>query len=118
MKKFAGDIIILHMCTKNHNHMMYGSWDTEWDSEIDIIFCHSGLLFALLLPTSRQCMDPAPCMDPENKNFEKMKKTPADIIILQMCTINDSYMMYDSWDMDCNRQNFLSLWTIFSPLPP
>ena len=25
MKKFAGDIIILHMCSKNHNHIMYGS---------------------------------------------------------------------------------------------
>ena len=25
MKNLAGDIIILHMCTKNHNHMMYGS---------------------------------------------------------------------------------------------
>ena len=22
MKKFAGDIVILHMCTKNHNHML------------------------------------------------------------------------------------------------
>ena len=22
MKKIAGDIIILHMCTKNHNHMI------------------------------------------------------------------------------------------------
>ena len=31
MKKIAGDIIILHMCTKNHNHMRYSSWDTEWD---------------------------------------------------------------------------------------
>ena len=30
MKKFAGDII-LHKCTKNHNHMMYSSWDTDWD---------------------------------------------------------------------------------------
>ena len=29
-------------------------------------------------------------MDPENQNFEKMKKIPQDIIILQMCTINDS----------------------------
>ena len=25
MKKFAGDTIILHMCTKNHNHMIYSS---------------------------------------------------------------------------------------------
>ena len=28
-KKIAGDIIILHMCTKSHNHMKYSSWDTE-----------------------------------------------------------------------------------------
>ena len=33
MKKFAGDIIILHMCTKKHSHMMYGSWDMECDSK-------------------------------------------------------------------------------------
>ena len=25
MKKITGDIIILHMCTINENHMMYGS---------------------------------------------------------------------------------------------
>ena len=36
------------------------------------IFCHAGLFFALLPP-----------MDPENQNFEKMKKIPEDIIILQ-----------------------------------
>ena len=30
MEKLAGDIIILHMCTKNHNHMRYDSWDTVW----------------------------------------------------------------------------------------
>ena len=27
MKKTIEDIIILHMCTKNYDHMMYGSWD-------------------------------------------------------------------------------------------
>ena len=32
MKKFARDII-LHICTKTHNHMMYDSWDTEWDRQ-------------------------------------------------------------------------------------
>ena len=53
----------------------------------DIIFCHSGLFFALLL---------TPPMDQDNQNFEKMKKTHEDIIILQMCTINDSHMMYGS----------------------
>ena len=49
-------------------------------STTDIILCYSGLLFAL-----------------EKQNFEKIKKkTPEDIIILQMCTINDNYMMYGS----------------------
>ena len=27
-KTIAGDIIILHKCTKNHTHMRYASWDT------------------------------------------------------------------------------------------
>ena len=35
-------------------------------------------------------------MDLENQNFETMKKIPKDIIILQMCTINDSHVMYGS----------------------
>ena len=26
-KQKSGDIIILHMCTKNHDHMLYGSLD-------------------------------------------------------------------------------------------
>ena len=71
-------------------------------SETDKIFCHYGLFFALLPP-----------MDPENQNFEKMKKIFEDIIILQMFTINDSHMIYSFSDMECNRQNFLSFWTIF-----
>ena len=29
MKRSAGDTIILHMCSKNHNHMRYGSPDTD-----------------------------------------------------------------------------------------
>ena len=37
-----------------------------------------------------------PTMDPENQNFERMKKTPEDIIILQMCTKNDGHLMYGS----------------------
>ena len=52
MKTFAGDIIILHMCTKNHDG--------------DRIFCHFGPFFALLPP-------PSP-YNPKNQNFEKWKK--------------------------------------------
>ena len=38
-----------------------------------------------------------PPNNPENQNFEKMKKkTPGDIIISHRCTINDNHIMYDS----------------------
>ena len=30
-KKMTGDIIILHKCTKTHNHMLYCSWDLVHD---------------------------------------------------------------------------------------
>ena len=59
-----------------------------------------------------------PPNNPENQNFEKMKKVPGDIIISQKCTINDNHMMYDSWDMKCERQNFLSFLAIFCPFTP
>ena len=38
----------------------------------------------------------SPPKNPENQNFEKIKKTPGDIIILHKCTINDNHMMYGS----------------------
>ena len=52
MKKFAGDIIILHMCTKNHNYMMYGSWDTEWDRQSFLLFWAIFCPFTTPFPTS------------------------------------------------------------------
>ena len=48
----------------------------------------------------------------------KLKKTPGDITILHICTINDNHMMYGSWDMEYDRQNFLSFWTILCPFTP
>ena len=44
-----------------------------------------------------------------------MKKTPGGIIILNMSAINENHMMYDSWDMEHDRHNFLSFCTIFCP---
>ena len=56
MKKIAGDVIILHSCTNR------GRVPEIW-SETDIIFCHFGPFFALILPN-----------DQENQNFKTMKK--------------------------------------------
>ena len=76
-------------------------------SVTDKIFCHFWPIFA-----------PIPPMNPENQNFENMKIIPGDIIILHMCTINDNHMMYGSWDMKRDKQNFLSFWTLFCPFTP
>ena len=48
----------------------------------DRMFCHIGPFFA-------------PYNIPKNQNFEKMKKTPGDII-LHKCTIYDNHMTYSS----------------------
>ena len=46
------------------------------------------------------------------------KKTPGGLIILNMSTINENHIMYESWDMEHDRQNFFSFWTIFCPFTP
>ena len=61
----------------------------EISSTADRIFCPFRLFFAVLPPAP-------PPNNPENQNFEKMKKSPGGIIILNMSTINENHMMYDS----------------------
>ena len=106
MEKTPEDIIILHMCIINDNHIMYGSWDMEHDEQNHLSF------WTIFLPFY-------PPNNPKKQNFEKMKKTTGYIIILHRCTINHNHIMYVSWDMEHDRQNFLSFWTIvctFTPL--
>ena len=101
MKKTPEDTIILHLHTINDDHMC-GSWDI-WNAT-DIIFCHFGLFFC-------------PFTNPKNQNFEKMKKTPVDIIILHIYTINENHMMHVSWDMEHDRHNFSHFGPFFALLP-
>ena len=48
-KKTPGDIIILHKCTKNHDHMLYCFWDI-WCMTDGIVIFHFRLFFAHLPP--------------------------------------------------------------------
>ena len=70
------------------------------------IIPHFWLDFALSLPGNQ-----------ENQTFEILKKIPGDIIILHMY---HKWQSYDAWfwDVEHNRQNFLSFWTIFCPFTP
>ena len=53
----------------------------------------------------------------ENQNFEKMKKVSGDVIFLHMCIKNHDHM-YASWDIECNRHNFLLFCVTFCPFTP
>ena len=80
-KETPRDIIILHKCTKNHDHMLYYLWDMACDR------CNCYFSFwAILYPFTPN--------RPKNQNFKNHH--------LDMCTTNYNQMMYGSWDMVCN----------------
>ena len=83
MKKSPGDIIILHLCITNDDHMMHGSWDMEYD---------------------RQNLPLYPTNNPKLWNN---KKRPGNIINLHKCTKNHDHMLYCLWDMACDGCNFV-----------
>ena len=103
-KKIARDIIILHTCTKNHNHMRWSSWDTERQN-----FWSFWAIFYPFNPPS-----PSP-NNPDNQNFEKIKKAPGDVITLDLCNKKHDHMMYAYSDMEGNRQ-FIHSFYPFRPL--
>ena len=81
--KTAFGYVILHMCTKNHNHIMYASWDVE---------CNRHKFFEIL----GHSMPFGPPNNPKSQPFEKMRKTLGDIIILRLCITNDDHIMHGS----------------------
>ena len=103
MKKPSQDIMTYHMCTINDSHMMHGSRGMECDQ-------HNFLSFwTVFFPFY-------PPNNPKNQNFEKMKKTTGDVIILHKCFKNHDYMLYCSLDMTCNGCNhYFSFWATFCP---
>ena len=91
-KKTHGDIIILHKCAKNHDHMLYCSWYMVHDR---CNRCFS--VWAIICPFT-------PIKTKKIKMKKKNKKNPADIIILHTCTKIYDQMMYSSWDMVRDRR--------------
>ena len=88
------------MCTRNDKHLMYGSRDIEHDGYNFLSF---QTIFCSFTPPTTQ----------KKETFWKNEKKSEDIIILHMCTINDSHIMHGSWDMEHDGHNLLSFWTIF-----
>ena len=103
MKKTLEDIIILQMFTINDSRMIYGFSDRVHQTKFFVILEHFVLFY---LPNNLK-----------NQNFEKLKKTPGDIINLHKCTKNHDHMLYCSLDIARNGCNYFSLWAIFCPFP-
>ena len=84
--------------------MIYGSWNIRCNrqkfSTFWVIFCPFSPLTTWKI------------------KILTLKKPPGYIIILHICTKNDKDMIYGSWDIKCDRHNFLSFQTIFCPFTP
>ena len=105
LKKDPRDIIILHKCAKNHNHMLYCSLYMACNRFNYFSFC------AIFNPfTSLTAW--------KIKIKKKLKKIPGDIIILHMYTKNYDQMMYSSWHKVCDGCNYFSFWAIFCSFTP
>ena len=98
-------------CRFTHVHHKWQSYDVwflrygAWWTEFFVILDH----FLPFYPNRNQ----------KNQNFEKMKKTRRDIIILHKCTKNHDHMLHCSWDTTRDRCNFyFSFWAIFCPYTP
>ena len=103
-KKCLEIIFYTYMCIINEDHMIYGSWKIRHDRQKSLSF------WPIICPFSP--------LTTWKVKILTLKKTPGDIIILHISTINDSHMIYGSWDTECDRHNFLSFWTIFCLFTP
>ena len=107
LEKAPGDIIIWHICIIKDNQTTYSSWDMK----------HGGQTFLSFWTVFLSFYSPN---NPKNQSFGIMKQKSGDIIIWHMCIINNNHMIYGSWDMKCDRHNFLPFWIFchFGPLLP
>ena len=87
------DIIILQKHIKNHDHMLYCSWDVGHGVNVIFHLAHMFCPFTHLTAQKIKIL----------KKWKK-KKTPGGTSILHMCTQNYDHMMYSSRDMVHNRQ--------------
>ena len=81
MKIFAGDIIILYMCTKNHNHMMYGSRDKE------CVFC----------PFTHPPLSPPPPSPNGLRKSKFWKNEKITWIYYHFTNVYHKWQSYDIW---------------------
>ena len=89
-EKLSGDISILHKCTKNHDHMVYCSWDMARDG------CNCFLFWAIFCPF-------IPLTAQKNKIWKNEKNTWRYHRFTQVYQKSWSYatlfLRYGAWQM-------------------
>ena len=104
MKKMSGDIFLLYIHLY-HKWRSYDIWFPKYKVQQTEIFAILGNFFCPFSPLTSW----------KNKILPLRKNTWRYYNfthVYQKCT---NHMMYGSWDIECNRQNFLSFWTILCP---
>ena len=95
------DIIILHKCTKNHDHMLYCSWDI-W-CVTDVIIFPLGYFLSFYRPNS-----------PKNRKFQKKKKNKQTKTMYQKLWLdNVQFLRYGAQRKDGRKK-----WRIEVGAPP
>ena len=113
LKKWKKKIIIIiklryyHFTHAYHKLRSYGVWFLRYNAQGTSSFVILGHFLSF-----------NPAHNLENQHFEKIEKRPRDIIVLHVSTINENHMMYGSWDMEPDKQNFMSFFAIFCPFTP
>ena len=93
-----------HLCHKWQSNDVWFLRYWAWQTDFFVILDH----FLPFYPPNK----------PKYQNFEKILKTPGDIIILHMSTINYNYIMHGSWDIKHDRQSFFFILDNFLPSYP
>ena len=93
MKKSSGDVIILNLCNKKHDYMMYHY------SDMECLHRHNFFSFQAIFCSF------APLLTLKIKIWRKCKKIPGGIILLHMCTINQDhdvwFLRYEVQQTEC-----------------
>ena len=92
------------MCVKNHNHMIYSSWDTEWDRQNILSFW---TIFCSFTPLTTRKI----------KLWKNEKNT------WRYYHFTHAYHKWQSYNVWFKRYElwwkfFLSFWTVFCPFTP
>ena len=89
------------------------------DSHNDIWFFRYGVQKTKFFVILDRFLPFYPLNNAKNQNFDKLRKNPGDIIILDKCTKNHDHMLYCSLDMTLNGFNcYFSFWATFHPFTP